>query len=81
VATHSTRQKKKKSFKKVLIGPKNFLLSKFENGYQKYAEFHADSKTVEKNAINLLAKKLQSLVEHSRVFVPLYYCFTKVVSK
>ncbi len=31
--------------KKVLVGPKNFLLSKFE-------EFHADSKTVEKNEIN-----------------------------
>ncbi len=36
------------SFKKVLKGPKNFLLSKFELGYQKYAEFHADSKTVDK---------------------------------
>jgi hypothetical protein len=37
---------------KVLIGPKKFSLSKFELGYQKYAEFHAGSKTVEKNAIN-----------------------------
>jgi hypothetical protein len=37
---------------KVQIGPKNFLLSKFELGYQKYAGFHADSKTVEKNVIN-----------------------------
>jgi hypothetical protein len=25
---------------------------KFELGYQKYAEFHADSKTIERNAIN-----------------------------
>jgi hypothetical protein len=40
------------SCKKVLIGPKNFLLSKFELRDQKYAEFHADSKTVEKSAIN-----------------------------
>ncbi len=40
------------SFKNVLKGPKNFLLSKFELGYQKYAEFHADFKTVEKIAIN-----------------------------
>jgi hypothetical protein len=40
------------SCKKVLIGPKNLLLSKFELGYQKYAEFYADSKTVEKNVIN-----------------------------
>jgi hypothetical protein len=40
------------SCRKVLIGPKNFLLSKFEIGYQNYKEFHADSKTVEKNAIN-----------------------------
>jgi hypothetical protein len=38
-------------FQKVLIGHKNFLLSKFELGYQKYEEFHADCKTVEKNAI------------------------------
>jgi hypothetical protein len=46
------------------------LLSKFELGYQKYAEFYADSKTDEKNAINVLAKKLQTkIVEHSRVFV------------
>ena len=44
-------------FQKVLIGPKNFLLSKFELGYQKYAEFHADSKTVEKNAIALQIRK------------------------
>jgi len=58
------------------------LLSKFELGYQKYAEFHADSKTVEKNAINLLAKKLNAKkIEHSRVFVPFYYCFTKGFSK
>jgi hypothetical protein len=56
----------------VLIRPKNFLLSKFELGYHKYAEFHADSKTVEKNAINLLAKKLQTkIVEHSSVCPPL----------
>jgi hypothetical protein len=69
-------------FQKVLIGPKNFLLSKFRLGYQKYAEFHADSKTVEKNAIKLLAKKLQTkIVEHSKVFVPFYYCFTTVFSK
>jgi hypothetical protein len=34
------------------VGPKNFLLSKFEIGYQNYKEFHTDSKTVEKNAIN-----------------------------
>jgi hypothetical protein len=68
-------------FQKVLIGPKNFLLSKFELGYQKYAEFHDDSKTVEKNAINLPTKKLQTkIVEHSRVFVPFNYCFTKVFS-
>jgi hypothetical protein len=33
---------------KGLLGPKNFVLSKFELGYQKYAAFHADSKTVEK---------------------------------
>ncbi len=45
-----------------VIGPKNFLLSKFELGYQKYAEFRVDSKTVEKNAINLLAKKLQTKI-------------------
>jgi hypothetical protein len=38
--------------KKVLIGPKNFLLSKLDFWYRKCAEFHADSKTVEKNAIN-----------------------------
>jgi hypothetical protein len=42
----------------VQIGPKNFFFLKFELGYQKYAEFHADSKTIEKNALNLLAKKL-----------------------
>jgi hypothetical protein len=36
----------------VLKGSKNFLLSKFELGYQKYAEFYADSKTVENNALN-----------------------------
>jgi hypothetical protein len=40
------------SGKKVLIGPKDFLLSKFELRYQKCAEFHADPKTVGKNAIN-----------------------------
>ncbi len=58
------------------------MFSKFELGYKKYAEFHADSKTDEKNAINLLAKKLLTkIVEHSRVFVPFYYCFTKVFGK
>jgi hypothetical protein len=30
-------------FKKILIGPKHFLLAKFELGNRKYAEFHADS--------------------------------------
>ncbi len=52
------------------IGPKNFLLSKFELGCQKYAEFHADAKAVdvEKNVINYLAKKLQTkIIEHSTV--------------
>jgi hypothetical protein len=38
--------------KEVLLGPKNFLFSKFELGYRKYAELHADFKTVEKHAIN-----------------------------
>jgi hypothetical protein len=51
----------------VPIGPTNFLFAKFELGYQNYAEFHADSETVEKKVT----------VEHSRVvFVPFYpYCF------
>ena len=66
----------------MLIGHKNFLLSKFELGYQKYAEFYADSKTDEKNAINVLAKKLQTkIVEHIRLFVPFYSCFIIVFSK
>jgi hypothetical protein len=52
----------------VPIGPKNFLFAKFELVYQKYAEFHADSETVEKKVT----------VEHSRLFVPFYpYCFTE----
>ncbi len=48
------------SLKKVLIWPKNFLFTKFEYGYQKYAELYADFETVEKNAKNLLTKKLQA---------------------
>ncbi len=39
--------------------------------YQKYEEFHAGSKPVEKNAIKLLAKKfLTKIVEHSGVLSP-----------
>jgi hypothetical protein len=45
-------------FKKVLIRPKNFFFTKFENGYQNNAEFYADFETVEKNAKNLLTKML-----------------------
>ena len=48
------------SLKKVLIWPKNFLFTKFEYGYQKYAELYADFETVEKNAKNSLLKKLQA---------------------
>jgi hypothetical protein len=67
----SVRHTHARNRKKVLIGPKNFLLSKFELGYQKYAEFHADSKTVEKNAIKLLAKKLQNKIVEQSVCPPL----------
>ncbi len=35
------------------------FLIKFEFGYQNISEFYADFETVEKNAINLLTKKLQ----------------------
>jgi hypothetical protein len=34
------------------------FLTKFEYGYQSNPEFYADFKTVEKNAKNLLTKKL-----------------------
>ncbi len=36
------------------------FFTKFEYGQQKNAEFYADFETVEKNAKNLLAKKLQA---------------------
>ncbi len=49
-----------KSFKKVLIWPKNFLFTKFKYGYHNNAEFCADFETVEKNAKTLLTKKLQA---------------------
>ncbi len=44
----------------MLIWPKNFFFTKFEYGYQNNAEFYADFETVEKNAKNLLTKKLQA---------------------
>jgi hypothetical protein len=34
----------------------NFLLSKYKLWYQKYAEFHANSKTVEKTTLKRLQK-------------------------
>jgi hypothetical protein len=44
----------------MLIWPKNFFFTKFENGYQKTSEFYADLESVEKNAKNWLIKKLQA---------------------
>ena len=44
----------------MLIRPKNFFFTKFEYGYPKNSEFYADFETVEKNAKNLLTKKLQA---------------------
>jgi hypothetical protein len=40
----------------VLICPKNFFFTKFENGYQNKAEFYAYFETVEKNAKNYTSK-------------------------
>jgi hypothetical protein len=37
---------------------KKLLFTKFEYGYQNNAEFYVDLRTVEKNAKNLLTKKL-----------------------
>jgi hypothetical protein len=48
------------SFKKMLIWPKNFFFTKFEYGYQYNSEFYADLESVEKNAKELLTKKLQA---------------------
>ncbi len=39
---------------------KNFFFTKFEYGYPKNSEFYADFETVEKNAKNLLTKKLKA---------------------
>ncbi len=44
----------------MLILPKNVFFTKFENGYQNNSEFYADLESVEKNAKNLLAKKLHA---------------------
>ncbi len=44
----------------MIIWPKNFFFTKLEYGYPKNSEFYADFETVEKNAINLLTKKLQA---------------------
>ncbi len=44
----------------MLIWPKNFFFTKFEDGYQNNSEFYADLESVEKNAKNLLIKKLQA---------------------
>jgi hypothetical protein len=39
---------------------KKLFFTKFEYGYQNNTEFYADFETVEKNAKNLLTKKLQA---------------------
>jgi hypothetical protein len=58
----------------VLIRPKNFFFPKFKYGYQNNSEFYADFGTVEKNAKNLLTKKLQAKeVCKIRVCPLLYY--------
>jgi len=44
----------------LLIWPKNFSFTKFEDGYQNNSEFYAELKSVEKKAKNLLTKKLQA---------------------
>jgi hypothetical protein len=43
-----------------VISSKNFFFTKFEYGYQNNSEFYADFETVDKNAKNLLTKKLQA---------------------
>ncbi len=42
------------------IWPKNFFFTKSETGYQNNSEFYSDFESVEKNAKNLLTKKLQA---------------------
>ncbi len=60
-------------FQKMLIWPKNFFFTKFEYGYQNNSVFYADLESVEKNAKNLLTKKLQAK-EVSKIGVwPLLY--------
>ncbi len=44
----------------MLIGPKHFFFTKVEYGYQNNSDFYADLESVEKNAKNLLTKKLQA---------------------
>jgi hypothetical protein len=69
---------------KVLIGTKNFLLAKFELGYQNHAKFRADSETVKKNAMKKLPiiKKLQTkIVKHRECLSPSITVSQKVFSK
>jgi hypothetical protein len=69
---------------KVLKGTNNFLLAKFELGYQNHAKFRADSETVKKNAIKKLPikKKLQTkIVKHRECLSPSITVSQKFFSK
>ncbi len=60
-------------FQKMLAWPKNFFFTKFKYGYQNNSVFYVDFETVEKNANNLLTKKLQAK-EVCKIWVcPLLY--------